>query len=63
MKVKTETGRIIDVEDYQIYTKNGETYVWYNDWKDENCMICMNEKVVAKEKILSILNEVEDNDK
>lgn len=51
MKVKTETGKIIDVEDYQIYTKGEEVYVWYNDWKDDNFMVCVNEKVVAKEEV------------
>lgn len=50
MKVKTETGKIIEVNDYQIYTKGDDVYVCYNDWKDDNFMICMNEKVVAKEE-------------
>jgi hypothetical protein len=51
MKVKTETGKIIDANDYQIYTKGDDVYVWYNDWKDDNFMVCVNEKVVAKEEV------------
>ena len=49
MKVKTETGRIIECYDHEIVAINGEECVIFNDWLDDNHMICKTEKIVSKE--------------
>lgn len=49
MKVKTETGRIIECYDHEIITVNGAECVIFNDWLDEHHMICRTEKIVSKE--------------
>ena len=49
MKVKTETGKIIECYDHEIVAINGEECVIFNDWLDDNHMICKTEKIVSKE--------------
>lgn len=49
MKVKTETGRIIECYDHEIITKGEDEYVIFNEWLDDNHMICKSEKIVSKE--------------
>lgn len=59
MKVRTETGKIIECDEYQLFEKGDDTYVCINEWIDDCFMRCMSEKVVAVEDIKDIFYAVD----
>lgn len=59
MKVRTETGKIIECDEYQLFEKGDDTYVCINEWIDDHFMRCVSEKVVAVEDIKDIFYAVD----
>ena len=59
MKVRTETGKLIECDEYQLFEKEDGTYVCINEWIDENFMRCVTEKVVSVEEIKDVFFAVD----